>query len=113
MISFKEYTLLTEEAQDELLEEAVKKNTGRFKRVNRIRNGKVQRRHIVATKKGFTIRNGKVTRMKALERIHRKLAQRRGARKRKAKKFQALRKRKRSIRKAKAIVACIFCCFFQ
>lgn len=75
----------------------------RVKRVNRIRGGKVQRRKKVSTKKGYTYRGGKLVRMSPAERRRRKLGQRRGARKRKAKKATALRKRKRTMRKRKSL----------
>lgn len=74
-------------------------NEARFVRKNKIRRGKVLRRHKVATRKGYTFRKGKVTRMSAQERRKRKLSQIKGARKRKATKARAIRKRKITNRK--------------
>lgn len=67
----------------------------------RIRKGKIQRRKKVSNVKGFTMRGGKLTRMSVTERRHRKLGQRRGKMKRKAKMGRALRKRKLSLMKRK------------
>ena len=65
----------------------------------RVRKGKVQRRKKVSAVKGYTVRGGKLTRMKASERLKRKIGQRRGKMKRKAKLARALMRRKRSMRK--------------
>lgn len=84
----------TEEALDE---------ASRFKIVKaRIRGGKIQRRKKVSTVPGFTFRGGKLTRMTAQERRRRKMGQRRGKLKRKAKLNRALMKRKRSMMKRRA-----------
>ena len=73
---------------------------GRTKIVKvRVRKGKVQRRKKVSAVKGYTIRGGRLTRMKASERLKRKIGQRRGKMKRKAKMARALMRRKRSMRK--------------
>ena len=72
----------------------------RFKIVKaRIRNGKVQRRKKVSTAPGLTFRGGKLTRMSPSERRHRKMGQRRGKLKRRAKMSRILRKRTMSLRK--------------
>ena len=72
----------------------------RFKIVKaRIRNGKVQRRKKVSTAPGLTFRGGKLTRMSPTERRHRKMGQRRGKLKRRAKMSRILRKRTMSLRK--------------
>jgi len=77
---------------------------GRTKLVRvRIRKGKVQRRRKLSAVKGYTIRNGKMTRMSPLERRNRKMASRRSKFKRKAKLRQSLRKRKMSLRKRTAM----------
>lgn len=76
---------------------------GRFKIVNRVRKGKVQRRKRVATKDGYTIRGGKMVRMKPSERRKRKISQKKGSRKRKAKAGRSLRKRKISLRKSERL----------
>ena len=73
-----------------------------FKRVNRIRKGKVQRRKKVSTKKGFTFRGGKLVKMSASEKLARKKGQRVGSKKRRAKLSTSLRKRKISLRKRKS-----------
>ena len=87
--------------QGEQLEEASNViKTGRTKIVKiRVRKGKVQRRKKVSAVKGYTIRGGRLTRMKASERLKRKIGQRRGKMKRKAKMARALMRRKRSMRK--------------
>jgi hypothetical protein len=72
----------------------------RFKIVKaRIRNGVVQRRKKVSTAPGLTFRGGKLTRMSPAERRHRKMGQRRGKLKRRAKLSRTLRKRTMSLRK--------------
>ena len=65
----------------------------------RIRNGKVQRRKKVSNVPGMTFRGGKLKRMSAAERRHRKLA----ARKDRGKKTQILRRRKMSLMKRKRL----------
>jgi len=65
----------------------------------RVRGGKVQRRKKVSNVPGMTFRAGKLQRMSPAERRRRKLGAKKAARKSKAKKFQALRKRKLSIQK--------------
>ena len=65
----------------------------------RVRGGKVQRRKVVSAVKGYTIRGGKLTRMTAAERLRRRISQRKGKMKRRAKMARALIKRKRSLRK--------------
>tara|TARA_R110000868_G_scaffold300597_1_gene561035 strand:+ start:914 stop:1585 length:672 start_codon:yes stop_codon:yes gene_type:complete len=80
--------------EEETLDEA------RFKIVRaRIRNGVVQRRKKVSTAPGLTFRGGKLTRMSPAERRHRKMGQRRGKLKRRAKMSRTLRKRTMSLRK--------------
>lgn len=69
----------------------------------RVRNGKIQRRRKIATLPGYTMRQGKLTRMSVTERRKRKMGQRRGKIKRKAKMSRAIMKRKRSMRKREAI----------
>lgn len=86
------------EAQHDTLDEAQ-----RFKIVRaRVRGGKIQRRKKVATVKGYTIRGGKLTRMSATERRRRKMSQRKGAIKRRAKKSIIRTKTRRSMMKRKA-----------
>ena len=80
--------------EEETLDEA------RFKIVRaRIRNGVIQRRKKVSTAPGLTFRGGKLTRMSPTERRHRKMGQRRGKLKRRAKMSRTLRKRTMSLRK--------------
>lgn len=69
----------------------------------RVRGGKVQRRKKVSNVAGYTLRGGQLKRMSPMERRRRKLGQRRGKIKRKAKLQRALMKRKRSLRKRASI----------
>lgn len=88
----------------EELDEGNIQKMGRTKLVRvRIRNGKVQRRTKLSSVKGYTIRGGKMVRMTALERRHRKMAARKSRYKRRAKLSQTLRKRKISLRRRKAM----------
>ena len=84
----------------EIIAEANVQKMGRKKLVRaRIRGGKVQRRKVVSAVKGYTIRGGKLTRMSSSERLRRRIAQRKGKVKRRAKLARALIKRKRSLRR--------------
>jgi len=87
MLKFKEFIALDE------LDEA------RLIKVNRVRAGKVQRRHIVSATTGYKIINGKLVRMSSMEKRHRRIAQIVGARKRRSKVSVMLRRRKISLRK--------------
>lgn len=69
----------------------------------RILGGKIQRRKKVSNVPGMTIRGGKLTRMSPAERRRRKLGQRKGKIKRRAKMARALMKRKRSIQRRKSL----------
>ena len=69
----------------------------------RVRGGKVQRRKKVSNVSGYTLRGGQLTRMSVSERRNRKLGQRRGKIKRRAKLSRALMKRSRSLRKRQAL----------
>lgn len=72
----------------------------RIKRVKfRIRNGKVQRNVRVSNVKGFTLRGGRMVRMSATERLHRKRGARRGKIKRRAKLARILLRRSRTMRR--------------
>lgn len=102
-IAFEEYGDYDEEYYEEL-DEANVQRMGRTKLVRiRIRGGKVQRRKKFSSVKGYTIRDGKLTRMSSLERRHRKMAARKSKFKRRAKLSQSLRKRRMSLRKRKAM----------
>jgi hypothetical protein len=84
----------------EIIAEANVQRMGRKKLVRaRVRGGKVQRRKVVSAVKGYTIRGGKLTRMSSAERLRRRIAQRKGKVKRRAKMARALIKRKRSLRR--------------
>jgi len=88
----------------EIIAEANVQKMGRIKLIRaRVRGGKVQRRKKVSAVKGYTIRGGKLTRMKAAERLRRRISQRKGKIKRKAKLARALIRRKRSLRKRKSL----------
>lgn len=69
----------------------------------RIRGGKIQRRKRVSNVPGMTLRGGSLKRMSAAERRHRKLGQRKGKLKRRAKMARTLMKRQRSLRKRKSL----------
>jgi hypothetical protein len=84
----------------EIIAEANVQKMGRKKLIKaRVRGGKIQRRKVVSAVKGYTIRGGKLTRMSATERLRRRISQRKGKMKRRAKMARALIKRKRSLRK--------------
>lgn len=84
-------------AEDELEEARIKIVKAR------IRGGKVQRRKKVSNVPGYTLRGGQLKRMSPMERRRRKLGQRKGKIKRKAKLQRALMKRKRSLMRRKSI----------
>jgi len=69
----------------------------------RVRGGKIQRRKKVSNVPGMTLRGGKLKRMSAAERRRRKLGQRKGKLKRRAKMARTLMKRQRSLRKRKSL----------
>jgi hypothetical protein len=88
----------------EIIAEANVVRMGRKKLVKaRVRGGKVQRRKVVSGVKGYTIRGGKLTRMTASERLRRRIAQRKGKVKRRAKLARSLIKRKRSLRRRQSL----------
>jgi hypothetical protein len=88
----------------EIIAEANVQRMGRKKLIKaRVRGGKVQRRKVVSGVKGYTIRGGKMVRMSSSERLRRRIAQRKGKVKRRAKLARALIKRKRSLRKRKSM----------
>ena len=88
---------MSEEEQEQLDEARIKIIKAR------IRGGKIQRRKKVSNVPGMTIRGGKLKRMSVAERRRRKLGQKRGKLKRKAKMGRTLMKRQRSLRKRKAL----------
>lgn len=91
---------LISEAVREIIAEANVQRMGRKKLIRaRVRGGKVQRRKVVSAVKGYTIRGGKLKRMTSAERLRRRISQRKGKMKRRAKMARALIKRKRSLRK--------------
>jgi len=90
--------------EDDLTESEVLEEGPRVKIIKaRIRNGKIQRRKKVTNLSGFTIRGGKVVRMSVTERRNRRMGQRKGKIKRKAKLSRTLRKRKMSMMKRKRL----------
>ena len=89
MLKFKDFISLTEEEMDE----------ARFAKVNRVRAGQVQRRKLVSLTPGYKVINGKLVRMTSQEKMHRRIAQRKAAMKRRPKLAVALRKRTKSIKK--------------
>ena len=72
----------------------------RIRRIRvRIRNGRVQRNVRISGIKGYTFRGGRLQRMSAAEKRHRKMGARRAKIKRRASKASALIKRRRSLRR--------------
>lgn len=81
-------------------QEFITESGPRIKRVRvRIRAGKVQRNVRVSNVRGFTMRGGKLVKMSAIERLHRKRGARRGKVKRRAKAARIRMKMMRSLRK--------------
>ena len=89
MLKFKDFISLSEEEVDE----------ARFAKINRVRAGQVQRRKLVSLTPGYKVIGGKLVRMSSQEKMHRKIAQRKAARKRAPKLALILRKRTKSLRK--------------
>jgi len=81
-------------------EKKTKVGTGIF-RVDRVRGGKVQRKKLVSSRKGYKVVGKKSVRMKPSEKRKRAISGRKGARKRAAKLGSILRKRKVSITRGK------------
>jgi hypothetical protein len=95
---------LVSDAVRQIIAEANVQKMGRRKLIRaRVRGGKIQRKKVVSAVKGYTIRGGKLTRMTAAERLRRRISQRKGKIKRKAKRARALIKRKRSLRRRKSL----------
>lgn len=86
MLKFKDFISMSDEQLDE----------ARFAKVNRIRAGVVQRRKVVSLTPGYKVVDGKLVRMSSQERMHRRVAQRKAARKRAPKMAMILRKRTKS-----------------
>jgi hypothetical protein len=105
-IVFDKLTSLKGKLSEEYLKEYVP-NVQRVGRANivrvRIRGGKVQRRKKIAAVKGFTFKNGRLSRMSPVERRRRRMSARRAKYKRRAKMSLILRKRKMSLRKRKSL----------
>ena len=89
MLKFKDFISLSEEELDE----------ARLIKVDRIRAGVVQRRKIVSATPGYKVLGGKLVRMSSQEKMHRRMAQRKAARKRAPKLALILRKRTKSLKK--------------
>ena len=89
MLKFKDFISLSEQELDE----------ARLVKVDRIRAGVVQRRKIVSATPGYKVLGGKLVRMSSQEKMHRRIAQRKAARKRAPKLALILRKRTKSLRK--------------
>ena len=89
MIGFKDFISLSEEELDE----------ARIVKVNRVRAGVIQRRKVVSATPGYKVLGGKLVRMSSQEKMHRRIAQRKAARKRAPKLALILRKRTKSLRK--------------
>ena len=89
MLKFKDFISLSEEEMDE----------AQFAKVNRVRAGQIQRRKLVSLTPGYKVVGGKLVRMSSQEKMHRRIAQRKAARKRAPKMAMILRKRTKSIKK--------------
>lgn len=89
MIRFKDFITMVDEAK--------------LVRVNRVRDGKIQKRVPVTPTPGYKIENGKLEKMSFQEIRHRKLSQIKAARKRRTKMAQILRKRAVSLKRRKAL----------
>ena len=89
MLKFKDFISLSNEELDE----------ARFVKVNRVRAGVVQRRKVVSATPGYKVLGGKLVRMSSQEKMHRRISQRKAARKRAPKLALILRKRTKSLRK--------------
>ena len=89
MIGFKDFISLSEEELDE----------ARIVKVNRVRAGVIQRRKVVSVTPGYKVLDGKLVRMSSQEKMHRRIAQRKAARKRAPKLALILRKRTKSLKK--------------
>jgi len=76
------------------------KSHSRIKRIRvRVRNGKVIRNTRKSGIKGYSLRGGRLVRMSAAERLHRRRGARKGKFKRRVHAARSLMKRKRSLRK--------------
>lgn len=89
MLKFKDFISLSKEELDE----------ARFVKINRVRAGVVQRRKVVSLTPGYKVLGGKLVRMSSQEKMHRRISQRKAARKRAPKLALILRKRTKSLRK--------------
>ena len=89
MLKFKDFISLSEEEINE----------AQFAKVNRVRAGEVQRRKLISLTPGYKVVGGKLVRMTAQEKMHRRIAQRKAARKRAPKLALILRKRTKSLKK--------------
>ena len=89
MLKFKDFISLSKEELDE----------ARFVKVNRVRAGVVQRRKVVSLTPGYKVLGGKLVRMSSQEKMHRRISQRKAARKRAPKLALILRKRTKSLKK--------------
>ncbi len=93
MLKFKDFISLSEEEVDE----------AQFAKVNRVRAGQVQKRKLVSLTPGYKVLGGKLVRMSSQEKMHRRIAQRKAARKRAPKLALILRKRTKSLRKRTSV----------
>ncbi len=89
MLKFKDFISMSDKELDE----------ARLIKVNRVRAGVVQRRKVVSATPGYKVLDGKLVRMSSQEKMHRRIAQRKAARKRAPKLALILRKRTKSLRK--------------
>jgi hypothetical protein len=83
-----------------IVEKTYKAGAGLVK-TDRVRKGKLQRRKLKSSRKGYRVSGKKLVRMSPAERRRRKISNRRGSRKRAAKLSAIKKKRKISINRGK------------
>ena len=89
MMKFRDFISMSDEQLDE----------AKIVKVNRVRAGVIQRRKVVSATPGYKVLGGKLVRMSSQEKMHRRIAQRKAARKRAPKLALILRKRTKSLKK--------------
>ena len=88
-MKFRDFISMSDEQLDE----------SKIVKVNRVRAGVIQRRKVVSATPGYKVLGGKLVRMSSQEKMHRRIAQRKAARKRAPKLALILRKRTKSLKK--------------
>lgn len=94
------FSSMLHEKLEELKDKIEISEAARIRRIRlRIRNGKVQRNRKVSTVKGYVMRHGRLTRMSAAERRHRKMGARRAKIKRRSERSKIRRHMRQSLRR--------------